>query len=237
MRSGGPDEWPEFADFDDIGFFDEDGKGDDFIICSDEEPAGAEQQACQQEQIDASDVEIVAVRCSCAQCRLPIPPASIGGQKRAQAACAEAAPATTAAATAPLPTKRLRAKTTPAQVLAINKPAVSSNAQKGQAKPLKAKPRKKPTIRLRPRSQDSPIVCPIAVTTRSPKDGRPGECYILRNTRTGSYLVGCSSRAHKDYAAIISFLADKINSGAITMKLEAKNFVEKFITGQVEWST
>ena len=90
---------------------------------------------------------------------------------------------------------------------------------------------------LASKSRDSPIVLPIELITRSPKGDRPGECYILQNTRRSSYLVGCSSRSHAEYKAIMASLVGKIRGGAITMKLEAKKFVEQLITGQVEWST
>ena len=175
---------------------------------------------------DDDDCEVVHVKCMCPECQVPVPPPSIGGQKRAMEETA-----TLVQGKGWNPKRRLRKKTPFTAV-----PCSSQQPGKPKRTPMKQKRPKQvgPKIRFR-HIADSDIALPIGVVNRSASDRRPGESYIVQNTRKRSYVVGCTSRGHASYMSIIAKLAEMINSKRIQKHSDAKQFVHQYISGDLEW--
>ena len=158
------------------------------------------------------EAEIVQISCTCPDCRLPVPSAKQGGQKQKTYSVPEQS----------VPKRRLRQKTT----FGPTKPV-----------PIRRKPlTKQHAPRMKLKAADQAIVLPIEVVKRAPSEKRVGESYILHNVRKRSYIVGCTSRGHRDYLDIIQHVAKLIEKKNITMASEAKGFVEKLISGKVKWT-
>ncbi|CAK0861170.1 unnamed protein product [Prorocentrum cordatum] len=175
---------------------------------------------------DDDDCEVVHVKCMCPECQAPVPPPGIGGQKRGMVETT-----TLVQGKCSKPTRRLRKKTSLTAV-----PCSSQQPGKPKHTPMKQKRPKQvgPNIHFRHRA-DSDIALPIGVVTRSASDKRPGESYIVQNTRAMSYVVGCTSRGHASCMSIIAKLAEMINSKRIQKHSDAKQFVHQYIKGDLEW--
>jgi len=204
---------PDFPDFDDI------------VVGVDE--CCKKGATIDDELDDNEDCIIIGIQCQCLDCAKPIPPAGIGGQRLQQQ---QQQPQQQKQQQ---PRRRLNAKTSPSSLEppAQAKATTPKRVIKPKAKAAKGRGR----IRMQIRKPDSEIVLPVEIVKRAESKSRPGEAYILQNTRKASYVVGCSSRAHINFTNIIELLGHKIKQKEITKHSEAKLFVEKYITGECLW--
>ena len=178
--------------------------------------------------VDDSDdeVELVRVICLCPDCVTPVPSAVAGGQRPQPQPQAETAKS--------ISTYRLRCKTT----LPLG-PSGKAETTLPSAKVVKTKTKKRSIKKWKNRSinPDRPIVLPIEMVSRSEAPHRYAEAYLLMNTRKRSYVVGCTSRSHPEYLKIIELVAKLIKEEKIKMVSEAKKLVDKYVSGDIEFTT